>query len=460
VDESGRNDGTRSNDSLRVLGPGDPSYEEARAGWNGRFDRRPAGIVRAGDAGDVVAALRHARERGLAVAVKSGGHDYAGNSSSDGGLLIDLGAMNGVSVDTERRRVTVGPGARWADVDAATQAHGLATPGGSVSTVGVAGFTLGGGEGWLGRKHGLACDNLLAADVVTASGEVVRASETENAGLYWALRGGSGNFGVVTRLELALHPLDHPVLSGQVIYRFDRAGELLRFYRDFFEDAPDEAACFPFVYRVPPIDVFPEAWHGDLVLAFVLAYMGPVDQGERHFAPFRGREGLLLDALAPQAYVDLQRSFDETMGKGNRWYTRAHYFDTLPGDVIDAFLDRLEPLPGEFTTSYLGPGGGAIGRVPSDATAYPHRGASHGIHVFPGWADPARDDEIMLWTRGVADALAPWSSGGVYVNLLAEDETARVPAAYAGNWERLRRVKAEWDPENVFRGNHNIPPTA
>lgn len=459
VDEPSRDPGgSRVDADSPILGPGDPGYDEARSGWNGRFDLRPTGVVRASGPPDVVAALRTAKDRALYVGVKSGGHDYAGNSAIEGGLLIDLDPMDSVSVDPDARHAIVGPGARWADVDAATQAHGLATPGGTVSTVGVAGFTLGGGEGWLGRKHGLSCDNLMAAEVVTAAGEIVRADETENPDLLWALRGGSGNFGIVTSLELALHPLDHEILAGQVIYPFDRAGELLRFYRDHFRHAPDETACFPFVYRVPPIAAFPEEWHGDLVLAFVLAYMGPVEEGERHLAPFRGRDGMLVDGLAPQPYVDLQRSFDETMGQGNRWYSRAHCFDSLSDDAIDAFLGHLEPLPGDFTTAYLVAGGGAIGRVPADATAYPHRRAAHEIHIFPGWVDPARDAEIMAWARGVSDGVAPYSSGGVYVNLLAEDEEDRIPAAYGSNYERLSRLKAKWDPENVFRRNHNIAP--
>ncbi|MDX1577316.1 MAG: FAD-binding oxidoreductase [Gemmatimonadota bacterium] len=444
----------------RPLCPGDAGYDEASAVWNARFESRPEEIVRAEAAEDVSRALRRAVERDLDVTVKGGGHDYAGNSACRGGLLIDLSPLDAVVVDAERRRVTVGAGARWGDVDAATQAHGLATPGGTVSTVGVAGFTLGGGQGWLARKHGLACDNLLAAEMVTASGETVRASETENPDLFWALRGGGGNFGVVTSFELALHELEHDVLAGQVVYPFDRAGELLRFYRDVFEDAPDEMACFPFIYRVPPLDVFPASVHGDIVLAFVVAWMGPAAEGESRLAPFRERGDPILDGVFPQSYLDLQRSFDEQMAPGSRWYTRAHELSRLTDDAIDAILEAVPPLPGDFTSVYLGPMDGAVGRVGPEETAYPHRDSAHGIHIFPGWIDPDRDDEIMDWARRVSNHVAPHADEGVYVNLLGEDEGPRVRAAYGPNYERLGRIKAAWDPDNLFRANHNVPPRA
>lgn len=455
---SDRGDGPGPDVRGRVLRPDDPGYDEAREVWNARFDSRPDLIVRATGPGDVAAAVGFARAEGLPITVKGGGHDYAGNSAADGGLLIDLSPLDGVEIDAEARIARVGGGAIWRSLDAATQAHGLATPGGSVSTVGVGGVTLGGGEGWLTRKHGLACDNLLAAEVVTAGGEVVRASEDQNSGLLWGLRGGGGNFGVVTSFELALHPLDHGVLAGQVVYPFERAGELLRFCRDHFEDAPDELACFPFIYRVPPVEPFPEAWHGEIVLAFVLAWMGPPDQGEAHLAPFRELGEPILDAVAPTDYAALQQSFDPMMGKGARWYTRGHYFETLSDDAIDAFLAHIPPLPGELTTAYLAPAGGAAGRRTPDATAYPHRDATFGVHIFPGWTDPGADEEMMAWARGVSDALAPRASGGVYVNLLADDEAARVPHAYGPNYGRLARLKRIWDRDNLFSGNHNIPP--
>jgi FAD/FMN-containing dehydrogenase len=444
----------------RVLWPGDLEYYESRTVWNARFESHPDLIVRVAGPGDVATALEYARTRGLVVGVKSGGHDYAGNSACDGGLLIDLGDLGSIDVDPAGRRAVVGAGVTWGEFDAAVSPHGLATTAGTVSTVGVAGFTLGGGEGWLTRKHGLACDNLVSAEVVTAAGSLVRASATENDDLFWALRGGSGNFGIVTSFELALHPLDHPVLAGQVIYPIDRAAEMLRLYRDVFRDAPDETACFPFFYRVPPIDPFPAEWHGQVVVAFVLAYLGPVADGEQHLAVFREMGDPILDGVFPQPWVELQQSFDAGMAKGFRWYSRAHYFDELSDEAIDTLIEALGPFPGDFTSVYFGPGGGAAGRIGPGTTAYPHRGAAHGLHIFPGWVDPELDDDMMAWARGVSDEVAPYANGGVYVNLLGEDERERIPAAYGANYERLRGVKQRWDPENIFHRNHNIPPRA
>ena len=442
----------------RVLRPEDPDYDGVREVWNARFDSRPDVIVRAASSRDVVAALEYALTHDLSVTVKSGGHDYAGNSACEGGLLVDLGEMRDVSVDPSARRAVVGPGVRWGEFDRAVTPHGLATTAGTVSTVGVAGFTLGGGEGWLSRRHGLACDNLVSAEVVTAGGDVVRASADENPDLFWAIRGGSGNFGIVTSLEMALHPLAHDVLAGQVIYPVERAPELLRLYRDVFRDAPDELACFPFFYRAPPIDPFPVESHGQIVMAFVGAYLGPPEEGEAHLAVFREQGDPLLDGVAPQPWIDLQQSFDAGMGKGFRWYSRAHYLEELSDACIDVLVGALDPFPGEFTSVYFGPGGGAVGRIAPDATAYPHRNAAHGLHIFPGWIDPGLDDEAMEWARAVSSAVAPYTSGGVYVNLLGEDESARVPAAYGPNYDRLVEIKGKWDPDNAFRRNHNIPP--
>lgn len=446
--------------SGRLLSPGDEGYDKARSTWNARFDSRPALIVQCAGAGDAQAAVRFARERDLPLTVKSGGHDYAGNSAAQGGLLIDLSRLKSVEVDSASRRARVGAGATWADFDREAQAHGLATTGGTVSTVGVAGFTLGGGEGWLARKHGIAADNLIGADVVTAQGELVRASDRENPALLWGLRGGGGNFGIVTAFEYTLHPVGPEVFAGQVIYPASRAPELLRFYRDHFRDAPDELQCFPFLLRIPPIEPFPEARHGELALDFVLAYVGDSSDGEAALAPFRELGDPILDATGPQPYLTLQQSFDAGLPKGNRWYSRAHYFDALTDEAIDTLVDHLEPFPGAFTTVYFGAGGGAVGRVAPDATAFPNRSAEHGLHVFPGWVDPTEDEAIMAWTRRVHEAMAPHANGSVYVNLLGEDERERVPAAYAGNYDRLVSLKKTWDPDNLFRRNHNIEPRA
>jgi len=441
-----------------LLRPGDAGFDEAGAMWNARFDRSPAAVARCASTEDVAAAVRLARAESLELSVKGGGHSYAGNTVIDGSLLIDLGPMDSVTVDEEARIAAVGGGARWRDVDAATQEHALATTGGTVSTVGVAGFTLGGGSGWLARKHGLAADNLLGAEVVTAHGEVVRADDGQNADLFWGLRGGSGNFGVVTSFEYRLHPVGPELLAGQIFYPSERAPELLRFYRDYFRDAPDEVMCYPFFIRVPPIELFPELFHGKVALDFVVAYAGAVDEAEEHLEPFRELGDPFLDLVTPQSYLQLQQSFDAGMVAGNRWYSRAQQLDELTDGAIDTLVDALDPFPGAFTAVYLGPHDGAVGRVPSDATAYPHRSSAHELHVFPGWSDAAQDAEIMTWADGVHQAMLPHGNDRVYVNLLGDGESERVPKAWADNYGRLRGLKAEWDPDNVFHGNHNIPP--
>ncbi|MEJ2538520.1 MAG: FAD-binding oxidoreductase [Gemmatimonadota bacterium] len=441
-----------------VLEPGDPGYDDARRVWNARFDPRPGVIVRPRDSEEVAQAVVLAGKEGLPVAIKGGGHAYAGNSVADGALLLDLGRMRGVTVDAEARRAVVQGGATWADVDAATTPLGLATPGGTVSSVGVAGFTLGGGAGWLTRSFGMAVDNLTAVEMVTAAGERVRASEETNPELFWGLRGGSGNFGVVTEFEFRLHEIPPRLLFGQVLYPLERAKELLRFYRGVFASAPDALAAFPFFIRIPPLPVFPEAIHGQVVLDFVVCWTGDPAEGEEWVQPFREQGEPLMDTVGLLPYAELQTSFDAGMGYGNRWYSRWLLLDELSDRFIDALVDGLDPFPGPLTAVYLGALGGAAGRVSPGATAYPHRQATDALHVFPGWMDPEDDERVMAWARRLYQSLQPFAADGVYVNMLAEDEKDRIPSAYGSNYARLRELKSRWDPENVFRANHNIRP--
>ncbi len=459
VDPSPRFPALESTVSGQVLYRGDSGYDEARRVWNARFDRRPDVIVRAADTEDVVAAVNTARDAGLTLSVKGGGHSYAGVTVAEGGLLVDLGGMCDVEVDPEKRVARVGGGATWADVDRETTRVGLATPGGTVSSVGVAGFTLGGGAGWLTRRFGMAVDNLLGAEVVTATGEVVRTSETEYPDLFWALRGGGGNFGVVTRFEYRLHDIPETMLAGQVLYPVERAPEILRFYRDMFREAPDALACYPFFIRIPPLPVFPDEIHGDVVLDMVVCWSGDPEEGEEWVRPFREQGGAVMDTVAPTPYTDLQTAFDAGMGYGNRWYTRWLLLDEVGDDFIDALVAGLNPFPGALTAVYLGAMGGAAGRVPSDATAYPHRDAVDALHIFPGWMDESGDDEVMTWARDLYGSLEPFAADGVYVNMLAEDEEGRLGEAHAENHERLVRIKNRWDPRNLFRMNHNIRPS-
>jgi FAD/FMN-containing dehydrogenase len=399
------------------------------------------------------------REHQLLFTVRSGGHDYAGNSTCEDGLVIDLSKMNEVRVDAEAGRATVRPGARWGEVTEKAQEHGLAPAGGTVSTVGVAGFTLGGGTGYLTRKHGLAVDNLISAKVVTADGEQVTASEQENPDLFWALRGGSGNFGIVTSFEIALHPVGPEVLAGQIIFPFEEAAGVLASWREFMPTAPNELDCLPVFYRVPPLPDFPEELHGQVVLALLAVYIGAVEEGQKATAPLRAMGTPLMEILAPMPYNDVQTMLDDGAPAGQRWYTRSHFLKALPNQVIGAVLDHVKDLPGVFSLTYFWAGGGAVSGDPT-RTAYPHREAPFGIHVWPGWTDPDQDNAVMAWAQSLHQALEPHSTSGVYVNLLGSDEEERVPAAYGVNYRRLAEIKRKYDPENLFRHNHNIEPAA
>jgi FAD/FMN-containing dehydrogenase len=440
----------------RVSRAGEDGFAQACALWNARFDGRLDLAVRCLTADDVAACVDLARADGLRLSVKGGGHSYAGNTIRDGGLLIDLSAMSQVSVDPDARTVTVGGGATCGHVDAATQTHALAMPLPTVSSVGVAGAALGGGSGYLSRKHGLSLDNLISVDVVTASGAQVRASEDENPDLFWALRGGGGNFGVATSLTFRLHELGPDVLAGQVIYPFDDAAELLRAYVDFMERAPDELQCYPFMFRIPPVEPFPEAFHGRPALDFVVCHQdaGALDAVQ----PLRELGPTILDVVGPTPYTQVQQAFDPNLPAGQRYYSKAHYVDRLTDSVIETVVANVERMQGVFTAAYFEPLGRAIADVDPAATAFWGRSAAYGFHIIAGWTDAADDGSVMGWARTFHDEMAAHATGGVYVNLIADDERVRVPAAYGDNWERLVDLKKTWDPDNLFQGNHNIPP--
>jgi FAD/FMN-containing dehydrogenase len=373
-------------------------------------------------------------------------------------MLIDLSDMRAVEVDPDARTARVEGGATWGDFDAAAQTRGLAAPGPTVSTVGVAGATLGGGSGWLLRRHGLSLDSLTAAELVTAGAEVVRASERENPDLFWALRGGGGNFGVVTAMEFRLYETGPDVLAGQVIHRLNGAPAVLRAFRDAMDGAPDDVMAYAFFIRVPSMEGFLEAHHGEVVLSLVVCHAGPPEEAEAALRPLRAIGEPLADTVQAVPFLDLQRSFDAALPGGARYLSLAHYLGGLPDDVIAAIVEGVSDLQGELTMAYLEPVGGAAGRVAADATAFPHRDAAWSFHVLAGWTDAGKDEEVSAWARRLHDAATPAATGGVYVNLLSGDDPGRVRAAYGGAYDRLTRVKAEWDPENRFRSNHNVPP--
>jgi FAD/FMN-containing dehydrogenase len=441
-----------------VIAPGDPAYEGARRVWNGAIDRRPAVIARVDGVADVAEAIRFARSEGLAIAVRGGGHNVAGHSTCDGGIVIDLGRMRAVRVDPSARRATVQGGALWADVDYATQAFGLGVPGGMVSTTGVGGLTLGGGIGWLSRKHGLTSDNLLQATVVTADGEVVIASETEHSELFWALRGGGGNFGVVTSFEFRLHPVGD-VVGGMILQPLEHAAEFLRGYREVMAEAPDELGTVLSCTTVPPIPDFPAELHGCKILAAGVCFAGPPDQADLAIAPLRRLGSPLLERIAPMPYAARQRMQDASAPAGLRNYWKSDHLGGLDDDVIDVIVGHARSATSPRSQIHIYGLGGAAARMPGDATAYAHRSAPFLVSAVALWADPAEDSAHVTWARSFAAAVRPHATGA-YVNFLGDEGDDRVRDAYGPEKHgRLAAVKAAYDPENVFHVNHNIQPS-
>jgi FAD/FMN-containing dehydrogenase len=439
-----------------VLGATDDGYDEARSIFNRRFDRRPDIIVRCQHADDVRIAVDFARQEDLTLSVKGAGHSYAGNTIGDGGLLIDLSLMKAIRVDVESRTAIVQPGVTCAELDLATQEHGLATPSPTVSSVGVAGAALGGGTGYLSRKYGLALDNLLSVDIVVADGRRLRASEEEHPDLFWALRGAGANFGVATSLKFRLHEVGPEVLAGQIIYPFDPRGELLRFFRSFMAAAPEGFQCYPFMIRIPPLEQFPERFHGHPALDFVVFHIDP--DAANFVQPLRELGETILDVVGPLPYTAVQQSFDAGL-PGGRYYSRAHYLDEVSDASIDTIAAHVPEMQGAFTAVYLEPLGGAIERVDPSATAFGERSAGYSFHVIGGWMNAADDDRMIAWAHTFHDAMLPCATSGVYVNLLGDDEEDRVPAAYGVNHQRLVELKTKWDPGNLFCMNHNIKPS-
>ncbi|WP_222918958.1 FAD-binding oxidoreductase [Natrinema sp. SYSU A 869] len=455
--DDGAIDGFREGLHGELLRPEDPNYDETRAIWNGMIDKRPALIVRAMGVSDVIATVNFAREQDVLLAVRGGGHNIAGNAVCDDGLMLDLSAMRSVRVDPEERTARVESGATLADFDHEAQAFGLATPLGINSTTGVAGLTLGGGFGWLTRKFGMSVDNLRSVDVVTADGELRHASEDENPDLFWGIRGGGGNFGVVTSFEFDLHEVGPEILSGPIVYAGEDARDVIRHVRDFNEDAPDESAVWVVLRKAPPLPFLPEDVHGVGVVLVVTFYAGDMDDGEEVLAPLREYGDPIADAVGPHQYAAFQQAFDPLLTEGARNYWKSHNFSELSDDAIDTAVKYAADLPSPLSEIFFGQIGGAMGRVPSDATAYPHRDAEYAMNVHTRWEDPAMDNECIAWSREFFDAMASYATGGVYVNFISEDE-GEEDLAYGTNQERLAEIKAEYDPENLFRMNQNVEP--
>nr|WP_224448691.1 FAD-binding oxidoreductase [Haloprofundus salilacus] len=439
--------------------PDEDGYNEARTVWNAMIDRYPAIIVRALGAADVMQAVGFARDHDLEIAIKGGGHNVAGYAVCDNGLMLDLSKMRSVRVDSESRTARVEPGAVLHDVDQETQAHGLVVPGGFVSSTGIAGLTLGGGFGYLSRKYGLTVDSLRSVDLVTADGELVRASEDENPDLFWGLRGGGGNFGVVTSFEFDLHDLSPTVLAGPVAHTFEDAPQVMREVAAVMHEAPDNVSCLMAIRHAPPAPFLPQEIHGERILLIAMIYAGDPNEGKTALGPLREIGDPVADAVGPKPYTAFQSTFDAANAEGARNYWKSHYAE-LSDEVIDVLCEHAERLPTPESTIGMLALGGEISRQSADSAPYPHRDAPWVLNLQARWREP-EDERSIKWSRELFDALTPHASGGVYVNFITEtDDKERIRAAYGEEvYDRLAALKAEWDPENRFHLNQNIEPT-
>ncbi|TAN08175.1 MAG: FAD-binding oxidoreductase [Rhizobiaceae bacterium] len=441
-----------------VLIASDDGYDTARTIWNAMIDRRPGLIVRCAGASDVVNAVNFARDNGLLVSVRGGGHNIAGNALCDGSLMIDLSSMKSIRVDPIARRARIEPGATLADVDAETQAFGLAVPTGINSTTGIAGLTLGGGFGWITRKFGLTIDNLLSVDLVTADGKLRHANKEENPDLFWAIRGGGGNFGVITSFEFQLHKLGPQVLSGLVIHPLENGEAVLREYRKALEDAPDELTCWTILRKAPPAPFVPSEWHGKEIVVLGICYCGDLQKGEKAAARLRSIGAPVMDLVAPQPFTQWQGAFDALLAPGARNYWKSHDFTELSDPLIEVMIDAAWRLPGPECELAIAHVGGAAGRVPVEGTAFPQRKSHFALNVHTRWREPEMDESCIAWARGLFDAAKPYAAGTAYVNFMPGDEMDRVEAAYGVNYPRLVETKQLYDPMNLFRMNQNIRP--
>ncbi|WP_214110183.1 FAD-binding oxidoreductase [Acrocarpospora catenulata] len=437
-----------------VILPEDAAYESARRVWNRRVDRKPAAIARCHTRADAVAALAVARDAGLEVAVRGGGHSFPGFSTTDGGLVLDLGPMKRIVIDLLERTAKVGPGVRWGELTAAAAGYGLAPVGGHVADVGVAGLTLGGGNGWLARMYGLACDNLVAADVLTASGEIVRASAAENPDLYWGLRGGGGNLGIVLEFTLRLHPVAD-LLGGMLMYRLEDARDVLRHVADYGQKAPDEVNVAPAILAAPPAPFVPEELHGKPVLALAVCYVGA--GGVPELAPLREFRKPLADLVGPTTFEVLQHFFD-AQAAPTPYRMRAHLGGPITDELIDTILDHGARPSSPGNLILLLPMGGATAAVAPDATAFHHRDAAYCLEIAASWPETDEDPRRHIdWADTLWSATLPWSTGAE-INHLADEGRDGIRRAYGGNYARLAELKRKWDPANLFHLNQNVPP--
>lgn len=444
-----------------LITPDDSRYDEARAVWNGMIDRRPALIAQCKDTMDVIQAVHFAREKNMLLAVRGGGHNVAGLAVCDGGMVIDLSGMKGIVVNLSARTARAEAGVTWGELDRATQAYGLATPGGVVSETGIAGLTLGGGLGWLRRKYGLSSDNLSSVEIVTADGRLLTASETENADLFWGIRGGGGNFGIVTAFEYRLHPVGPEVMMAFVLYPFERAAEVLTFFREFAADAPDEISAFAVLGSVPAEPAYPEALHHKDYVLLAACYAGSVAEGRRLLQPLREQGEPMLDLSAPIQYVDMQMFLDADYPAGKlRYYWKSVYLNSLSDDAIDHLIMQAASRPSSHSTIDIWQLGGAISRFSPDASAFRNRHSPFLIGVEANWENQRDDVANMEWTRSCIQELQMFSDGSQYMNFpgFLEEGEQQMRTSFGRNYDRLVELKKKYDPTNLFRLNHNVKP--
>ena len=438
----------KTNFKGELLLPGDAGYDEARKVWNGMIDKRPAVIARCNNVQDVIQAVNFARNNKLIVSVKGGGHNVTGNAVCDNGIMIDLSLMRSVKVDPEKQIAEVQTGATWGDFDNATQKYGLACTGGLISTTGVAGLTLGGGVGWLVRKHGLSCDNLTEAEIVTADGKLQKISTKENAELFWGIRGGGGNFGVVTSMTFRVHKLNQ-VTGGMILHPQNKAKEVIQFYREFMKTAPDELTLYTALLTSP--DGFP-------IVALIGCYSGDPEKAEAVLKPLREFGPPIADLMQPKSYIEMQTILDGPFPHGNRYYWKSGFLKNLSDEAIDVIVSNGATVPSPGTAIILELYGGASGREPEAGTSYPHRQSEFDLVIISHWVNSEEDEKNITWTRKFYEAMQPCLSNKVYVNTLGVEGEERVKEAYGENYQRLAALKSKYDPENLFRLNQNIPP--
>lgn len=444
----------------QLIQPNDAGYDEARKIWNAMIDKKPGMIVHCAGAADVMASVAFARDHELLLAIRGGGHNIAGSALCDGGLVIDLSGMRSVRVDPDLRRAWVEGGATLADVDHEAQAFGLATPLGINSTTGVGGLTLGGGFGWLSRTLGLAVDNLVSADIITADGRRLKVSAGNEPDLFWAIRGGGGNFGVVTSFEFQLHPVGPQITAGLIVYPFEQARQVLTQYRDYVNRMPAELAAWGVLRKAPPLPFLPASVHGENVV--VLAVFSPLKQDDIMGAiePLRAFGQPVGEHLGSMPYTAWEQAFDPLLTPGARNYWKSHNLTQLSDDAVDTLIRYAGTLPSPQCEIFLGLLGGKASEPAPDATAYPHRNALYAMNVHARWTEPGDDAACIAWSRELFSAMAPHAAGSVYINFMTQEEGARISEAYGANYERLAQIKKRYDPHNLFRSNQNIRPSA